>query len=84
MVEPTSSTAEGAPTIAAGSDDATRGRPYYEKLRNDLKETIEKKQELDRTMVCIQAVSRAQAILKAMVIRSARLNADSHSRSRQQ
>ncbi len=52
MAEPSASTAvEAAQPSATGSDDATRGKPYYEKLRNDLKQTIEKKQELDRTMV---------------------------------
>jgi len=52
MAEPSASTAvEAVQPSAAVSDDATRGKPYYEKLRNDLKQTIEKKQELDRTMV---------------------------------
>ncbi len=55
MAEPSASTAvEAVQPSAAVSDDATRGKPYYEKLRNDLKQTIEKKQELDRTMVCMQ------------------------------
>ena len=32
-------------------DDATRGRPYYEKLRNDLRASIARKRELDTSMV---------------------------------
>ncbi len=33
------------------SADATRGLPYYEKLKRDLRETIKKKHLLDKNMV---------------------------------
>lgn len=35
----------------ASNDDATRGKPYYEKLRKDLKQSIVKKRELDNKLV---------------------------------
>lgn len=31
--------------------DATRGVPYYEKLKRDLRETLNKKRLLDKNMV---------------------------------
>ena len=44
--------AENIPPSANGmSADATRGVPYYEKLKKDLRETINKKRLLDRNMV---------------------------------
>lgn len=36
---------------ASASADATRGVPYYEKLKRDLRETLQKKRMLDKTMV---------------------------------
>lgn len=33
--------------------DSTRGMPYYEKLRRDLRETLQKKRLLDKNMVSI-------------------------------
>ena len=32
-------------------DNTTRGVPYYEKLKRDLRETLKKKLELDKNMV---------------------------------
>lgn len=33
--------------------DNTRGVPYYEKLKRDLRETLQKKRLLDKNMVCL-------------------------------
>lgn len=49
--------AQRAATTGAPSDDATRGRPYYEKLRKDLKQTLVKKRELDNRVVRITSAS---------------------------
>lgn len=46
--------AEGTQALATAGDDATRGRPYYEKLRRDLKQILDKKRELDRTMSTLE------------------------------
>jgi len=52
--------------LAAGpsgskADDASRGRPYYDKLRKDLKETLEKKRELNKNMANLEAtIARAE------------------------
>ncbi|KAI5282357.1 Chromatin modification- protein meaf6 [Ascosphaera aggregata] len=43
-------TLDGSTT--AGADQQTRGLPYYEKLRRELRETIQKKRLLDKNMVC--------------------------------
>ena len=52
MAEASGSNAADAGTrSAAKGDDATRGRPYYEQLRKDLRGTIERKRELDRNLV---------------------------------
>lgn len=47
-----------APVPTAGTDTApssdqgqTRGLPYYEKLRRELRETIQKKRMMDKNMV---------------------------------
>jgi len=42
--------ADGTQAASAVADDSTRGRPYYEKLRRDLKQILDKKRELDRSM----------------------------------
>ena len=42
------------PSTAAGvgaTADASRGVPYYEKLRRDLRETLQKKRMLDKSLV---------------------------------
>jgi len=56
--------AEGAPAAAASgskSEDATRGRPYYDKLRKDLKDILEKKRDLNKTMANLEAtIARAE------------------------
>jgi hypothetical protein len=39
--------AENAPS------DSSRGMPFYEKLRRDLRETLQKKRILDQSIVCI-------------------------------
>lgn len=41
-----------AENVAPNSNaDATRGVPYYEKLKRDLRETLQKKRLLDKNMV---------------------------------
>jgi len=39
------------PNVQAANADATRGVPYYEKLKRDLREIIQKKRLLDKNMV---------------------------------
>ncbi|KAG8526945.1 uncharacterized protein KY384_008374 [Bacidia gigantensis] len=36
------------------NNDSTRGLPYYEKLRKDLRETLQKKRLLDKNMAAIE------------------------------
>lgn len=43
--------AENIPPPSANSTDSTRGVPYYEKLKRDLRETLQKKRILDKNMV---------------------------------
>jgi len=50
--------AENIPPVGSGAaagsgTDATRGLPYYEKLKRDLKETLARKRILDKAMVCV-------------------------------
>ena len=40
------------PNVSA-ANDSTRGIPYYEKLKRDLRETLQKKRLLDKNMVGI-------------------------------
>ena len=41
----------GAPATVNTSADVSRGVPYYEKIRRDLKDTIQKKRILDQNLV---------------------------------
>lgn len=41
-------------TTAAPSTDSTRGLPYYEKLKRDLRETLQKKRLLDKNMATLE------------------------------
>jgi len=46
--------AENAPPTSAGASgqgDSSRGMPYFEKLRRDLRNTIKQKRELEERMV---------------------------------
>lgn len=43
--------AENIPPTSAANGDATRGVPYYEKLKRDLRETLTKKRLLDKNLV---------------------------------
>jgi len=43
----------GAPTAVNSSVDVSRGVPYYEKIRRDLKDTIQKKRILDQNLVSL-------------------------------
>ncbi|KAK3077633.1 hypothetical protein LTS18_009713, partial [Coniosporium uncinatum] len=48
--------AENAPPMSAGASgqgDSSRGMPYYEKLRRDLRNTIKQKRELEERMSTI-------------------------------
>ncbi|KAI9669750.1 MAG: hypothetical protein M1831_007446 [Alyxoria varia] len=45
----------GKRTSVNAGDDATRGRPYYEKLRNDLRLSITRKRELDTSMAAVES-----------------------------
>jgi chromatin modification-related protein EAF6 len=38
------------------TDSTARGLPYYEKLRRDLRDTIQKKRMLDKSIVCFPVV----------------------------
>ena len=37
--------------VAATTDSTARGLPYYDKLRRDLRDTLQKKRQLDRNLV---------------------------------
>ena len=45
--------AENAPPVAASNaqPDTSRGMPYYERLRRDLRESLQKKRAIDHTLV---------------------------------
>ncbi|MCJ1378186.1 hypothetical protein MMC17_001282 [Xylographa soralifera] len=43
-----------APNIQGANADATRGIPYYEKLKRDLRETLQKKRLLDKSMAALE------------------------------
>ncbi|KAI9813103.1 MAG: hypothetical protein M1827_004323 [Pycnora praestabilis] len=47
-------TAPIEPKQAASNADSTRGLPYYEKLRRDLRETLQKKRLLDKNMATLE------------------------------
>ena len=44
-------TENAPPALAASSGDSSRGMPYYEKLRRDLRDTLQKKRQLDASIV---------------------------------
>ena len=53
----TTAAANGTPGATAGGPNAgnqtsTRGLPYYEKLRRELRDTINKKRQMDKALVC--------------------------------
>ncbi|MCJ1283689.1 hypothetical protein MMC26_003020 [Xylographa opegraphella] len=43
-----------APNPHGANADATRGVPYYEKLKRDLRETLQKKRLLDKSMAALE------------------------------
>ena len=47
--------AENAPPAgtANGATDASRGMPYYEKLRRDLRDALQKKRMIDSSLVSV-------------------------------
>ena len=48
----------GAPNSPADQNATSRGLPYYEKLRRELRDTIGKKRLMDKTMVSCDRVPR--------------------------
>jgi chromatin modification-related protein EAF6 len=57
---------ENAPPPGSSTrHDASAGMPYYEKLRRDLRETLQKKRQLDNSLVCLPryACQAAAAVL---------------------
>jgi len=42
------------PNAHTANSDATRGIPYYEKLKRDLREIIQKKRLLDKNMAALE------------------------------
>jgi chromatin modification-related protein EAF6 len=46
------------PNAHTANSDATRGIPYYEKLKRDLREIIQKKRLLDKNMVASKIENR--------------------------
>jgi chromatin modification-related protein EAF6 len=43
--------AENVPPSGHNGADTTRGVPYYEKLKRDLRETLQRKRLIDKNMV---------------------------------
>lgn len=56
--------AENAPPAGAGNTttDASRGLPYYERLRRDLRESLQKKRMIDNNLVCVYRTACSGAI----------------------
>ncbi|KAL9028389.1 MAG: hypothetical protein Q9196_003233, partial [Gyalolechia fulgens] len=42
------------PPSTTTTTDTTRGIPYYEKLKRDLRETLQKKRALDKNMAALE------------------------------
>jgi chromatin modification-related protein EAF6 len=54
--------AENAPPATtaaanAAADVASRGMPYYERLRRDLRESLQKKRQIDANLVCMETAA---------------------------
>merc|ERR1711881_209872 len=47
-------TENAPPALAASSGDSSRGMPYYEKLRRDLRDTLQKKRQLDASIMNLE------------------------------
>ena len=43
-------------TATSGNAETSKGQPYYDKLRRDLRDTLQKKRILDKNLVCISFV----------------------------
>lgn len=48
---PTAGATAGAPNAPGDQNAASRGLPYYEKLRRELRDTLQKKRLMDKSMV---------------------------------
>ena len=55
---PTAGATAGTPNAPVDQNAASRGLPYYEKLRRELRDTLQKKRLMDKSMV--SAVSRSR------------------------
>ncbi|CAG7970184.1 unnamed protein product [Penicillium olsonii] len=51
---PTPSATAGAPNAPADQNAASRGLPYYEKLRRELRDTLQKKRLMDKSMAQLE------------------------------
>ena len=66
---PTPSATAGAPNAPADQNAASRGLPYYEKLRRELRDTLQKKRLMDKSMVShvIDFLAASDSILCASI-----------------
>jgi chromatin modification-related protein EAF6 len=53
----------GAPNAPNDQNAASRGLPYYEKLRRELRDTLSKKRLMDRSMVSTELLAARQSCL---------------------
>jgi hypothetical protein len=67
---PTAGATAGTPNAPVDQNAASRGLPYYEKLRRELRDTLQKKRLMDKSMVSAISRSRPQEL---DVVTSARL-----------
>ncbi|CAI7574727.1 unnamed protein product [Penicillium glandicola] len=51
---PTAGATAGAPNAPADQNAASRGLPYYEKLRRELRDTLQKKRLMDKSMAQLE------------------------------
>ncbi|KAK4869887.1 hypothetical protein LT330_005611 [Penicillium expansum] len=51
---PTAGATTGAPNAPADQNAASRGLPYYEKLRRELRDTLQKKRLMDKSMAQLE------------------------------
>jgi chromatin modification-related protein EAF6 len=57
---PANGATTGAPNAPTDQNVNSRGLPYYEKLRRDLRDTISKKRLMDKSMVSDESHRRAR------------------------
>ncbi|KAJ5801252.1 uncharacterized protein N7518_003320 [Penicillium psychrosexuale] len=54
VAAPTAGATAGAPNAPADQNAASRGLPYYEKLRRELRDTLQKKRLMDKSMAQLE------------------------------